>query len=53
MTETIQPMVVELDEDERAVFAQQLVDQAKAEGVDLIGPDGLLTRLTMTVLERR
>jgi hypothetical protein len=51
MTETIQPMVVELDEDERAVFAQQLVDQAKAEGVDLIGPDGLLTRLTKTVLE--
>jgi len=44
MTETIEPMV-ELDEVERHQFAQQLVDQAKSEGVDLIGPGGLLTGL--------
>jgi len=50
MTETIEPMV-ELDEVERHQFAQQLVDQAKSEGVDLIGPGGLLTGLTKTVLE--
>jgi RNA-binding protein YhbY len=50
MTETIEPMV-ELDEDERQVLAQQLVDRARSEGVDLIGPEGLLTRLTKTVLE--
>jgi putative transposase len=50
MTETIEPMV-ELDEDERQVLAQQLVDRARVEGVDLIGPDGLLTKLTKTVLE--
>ena len=50
MTETIEPMV-ELDEVERHQFAQQLVDQAKSEGVDLIGPGGLSTGLTKTVLE--
>jgi len=50
MTETIEPMV-KLDEVERHQFAQQLVDQAKSEGVDLIGPGGLLTGLTKTVLE--
>jgi putative transposase len=32
-------------------LAQELVDQARAEGVDLIGPGGLLTGLTKTVLE--
>jgi hypothetical protein len=50
MTETIEPMV-ELEQDERQVLAQELVDRARAEGVDLIGPDGLLTKLTKTVLE--
>ncbi|WVT82608.1 IS256 family transposase [Pengzhenrongella phosphoraccumulans] len=43
--------MVKLDEVERHRFAQQLVDQAKSEGVDLIGPGGLLTGLTKTVLE--
>jgi transposase-like protein len=28
-----------------------LVEQARSEGVELIGPGGLLTRLTKTVLE--
>lgn len=32
-------------------LAQQLVEQARAEGVDLLGPGGLLTGLTKTVLE--
>ncbi|MEU4677897.1 IS256 family transposase [Micromonospora sp. NPDC023737] len=32
-------------------LAQQLVKQARAEGVDLVGPDGLLSGLTKTVLE--
>jgi transposase-like protein len=32
-------------------FAQQLVEAAKADGVELVGPDGLLTGLTKTVLE--
>ncbi|WP_407342166.1 IS256 family transposase [Pengzhenrongella phosphoraccumulans] len=50
MTDTIESMV-KLDEVERHRFAQQLVDQAKSEGVDLIGPGGLLTGLTKTVLE--
>lgn len=50
MTETIEPMV-KLDEVERHQFAQQPVDQARSEGVDLIGPFGLLTGLTKTVLE--
>lgn len=49
MTDTIEPVV--LDEDEKQVLAQRLVDQAKAEGVDLIGPGGLLSGLTKTVLE--
>lgn len=49
MTDTIEP--VELDEDEKQRLAQRLVDQAKEQGVDLVGPGGLLTGLTKTVLE--
>lgn len=32
-------------------LAEQLLAKAKEEGVDLVGPDGLLTGLTKTVLE--
>lgn len=32
-------------------LAEQLVEQARAEGVDLVGPDGLLGGLTKWVLE--
>src|SRR5829696_6302472 len=32
-------------------LARQLVEQARADGVDLVGPGGLLTGLTKTVLE--
>jgi len=49
MTDTIEPVV--LDEDEKQALAQRLVDQAKAEGLDLIGPGGLLSGLTKQVLE--
>ncbi len=49
MTETIEPMV--LDEADKARLAQQLVAQARSAGIDLVGPDGLLTGLTKQVLE--
>jgi transposase-like protein len=32
-------------------IAEQLVEQAKTDGVDLVGPGGLLSDLTKTVLE--
>ena len=32
-------------------IAEQLVEQAKADGVELVGPGGLLSDLTRTVLE--
>jgi len=48
MTETIESMVTQIDQ---LQLAQQLVEQARAEGVELIGPGGLLTGLTKSVLE--
>jgi len=48
MTETIERMPVASDSQQ---LAQTLVDQARAEGVELVGPGGLLTGLTKTVLE--
>ena len=48
MTETIEPMVAQIDQQQ---LAQELVDRARAEGLDLIGPGGLLSGLTKTVLE--
>jgi putative transposase len=50
MTETIEPVV--LDDVERQRLAQRLVDQAREQGVDLVGPGGVLTGLTKQVLER-
>jgi hypothetical protein len=47
-TETIESMVTPIDQ---LRLAQQLVEQARAEGVELIGPGGLLTGLTKSVLE--
>lgn len=49
MTETIESMT--LEEDERHALAHRLVDQAREQGVDLVGPGGLLTSLTKQVLE--
>jgi hypothetical protein len=48
MTETIEPMVAQIDQQKLAV---ELIEKARAEGVDLVGPGGLLTGLTKTVLE--
>ncbi|MDT0354087.1 IS256 family transposase [Pseudonocardia charpentierae] len=50
MTDTIGP-VDGLNEDDKQRLAQRLVDQARQQGVDLVGPEGLLTGLTKTVLE--
>jgi transposase-like protein len=48
VTETIEPMAAQIDQQR---LAQELVEQARAEGVDLAGQGGLLTRLTKSVLE--
>jgi len=48
VTETIEPMPAQIDQQQ---LARELVDKARAEGVELVGPDGLLTGLTKTVLE--
>jgi putative transposase len=48
MTETIESVVTAIDQ---LRLAQQLVERAGADGVELIGPGGLLTGLTKSVLE--
>ena len=48
MTETIEVVPDRIDQQQ---LAQQLVEAARAEGVELVGPGGLLTGLTKTVLE--
>ena len=48
VTETIEPMAAQIDQQQ---LAEELVAQARAEGVQLVGPGGLLTGLTKTVLE--
>jgi putative transposase len=48
VTETISSVPEQID---RQQLAQQLVERARTEGVDLVGPGGLLTGLTKTVLE--
>ncbi|GAA4479697.1 IS256 family transposase [Rhodococcus olei] len=49
MTETLDPMdQSKIDHQE---LARQLLAQAKAEGIELVGPNGLLNQLTANVLE--
>ncbi len=48
MTEMIEPMPAAIDQEQ---LARDLVERARAEGVELTGPGGLLTGLTKTVLE--
>jgi putative transposase len=48
VTETIEPMPASIDQQR---LAQDLVEQARAEGMQLVGADGLLTGLTKSVLE--
>ena len=48
MSETLDPMATVVDQQE---LAHQLLAQAKEQGVELIGPNGLLNQLTKNVLE--
>lgn len=49
MTETLDPMAaIEVDQKQ---LAEQLLAQAKEQGVELMGPNGLLNQLTKNVLE--
>ena len=43
MTETISPMPEQIDQQQ---LAQELVDKARAVGLEMAGPGGLLTGLT-------
>jgi transposase-like protein len=49
MTETLDPMA-EAEVDQKQL-AEQLLAQAKEQGVELMGPNGLLNQLTKNVLE--
>ena len=48
MSETLDPVATELDQRQ---LAEQLLAQAKEQGVELVGPNGLLNQLTKNVLE--
>jgi putative transposase len=48
MTDTIGSMATQIDQQQ---LARELVDRARAEGVELVGPGGMLTGLTKSVLE--
>jgi putative transposase len=48
MAETIEPMTAQIDQQQ---LAKELVEQARAEGMELAGPGGMLTGLTKSVLE--
>src|SRR3954453_9666398 len=48
MSETLEPMATEVDQKQ---LAAQLLAQAKEQGGELVGPNGLLNQLTKNVLE--
>jgi putative transposase len=48
VTETIEPMTAQIDQQQ---LTQELVERARADGVELVGQAGLLTGLTKSVLE--
>jgi transposase-like protein len=48
MDDTIEPMTTTIDHEQ---LAQELVESARTDGVSLVGPGGLLTGLTKSVLE--
>lgn len=48
MTETLDAVVTPVDQ---KALARQLLAQAKEQGIELVGPDGLLNQLTKNVLE--
>src|SRR3954449_4482076 len=52
MTDTLEPVAAANEEEvDQEQLAQQLLAQAKEQGVELVGPDGLLNQLTKRVLE--
>ena len=51
MTDTLEPVAAPNEEVDQERLAQQLLAQAKEQGVELVGPDGLLNQLTKRVLE--
>jgi len=48
MSETLESMAIDVDQRQ---LAEQLLAQAKEQGVELVGPNGLLNQLTKNVLE--
>jgi hypothetical protein len=48
MTDTMEPVLARIDQQQ---LAQQLVEAPAPRGVELVGPGGLLTWLTQTVLK--
>ncbi len=48
MSETLDSMATVVDQQQ---LAEQFLAQAREQGVDLIGPNGLLNQLTKNVLE--
>src|SRR5262245_34270814 len=48
MSETLDPVATEVDQRQ---LAEQLLAQAKEQGIELVGPNGLLNQLTKNVLE--
>jgi putative transposase len=48
MSETLDPVAFNVDQKQ---LAEQLLAQAKEQGVELVGPNGLLNQLTKNVLE--
>ena len=48
MSETLESVAIDVDHKE---LAEQLLAQAKEQGVELVGPNGLLNQLTKNVLE--
>jgi transposase-like protein len=49
--ELVLPAPTDPVRDARAELAAQLVDQARTEGISLVGPDGVLAEVTKLVLE--
>jgi len=49
MSETLESVATEVDQRQ---LAEQLLAQAKEQGVELVGPNGLLNQLTKNVLDR-
>ena len=50
MTDTIDAVMADEVVDQQQL-AEQLLAQAKTQGIDLVGPDGLLNQITKRVLE--